>query len=154
MCSIYSSAYIVLACFGVDQDLVSEQAAALAGGSKEYEIVVDGAFTEMDEVFSTGCELFKPILDNPWWQRGWICQEVIDAKEVLALYCGLVIYWQTLSLIRDELHRNSQARITRIAQNDWCEHIAKRVVCGFSLCGPNLARFEVPHQFDLFHRLS
>lgn len=146
MRDIYNSARFVLVCLGGDQHLGREQAAALAGESEEDGDLEDQAFTEVDEafteidemIFSTGCELFGPIFDNPWWQRGWICQEVIAAKEVLILYCGLMVDWQTLSLIRDELHHNSQARITRIAQVEWNEDIA--ILARDRFCLPMVAK--------------
>ena len=105
---IYEYADMVLACLGEDQtDGQWVRAANRLNIESSYENIslqdrtlslrgrVFGNFR--DEDFQQDWRSMSALLQSPWWQRGWIYQEIIVAQRITVFFGDCLMDWQILS---------------------------------------------------------
>lgn len=158
MRKIYQSAEVVLACLGEDRS--NGRAVAVAKHVQRWsvlpihmqdtKVLIEGQLVAdfCDEKFQRDWSALQDMFRCPWWQRGWVYQEVVVARQVFLLFGDCILDWDTLSRTVRTLRQIEQACIRQplddrmdLYQND----IQKSVL---SECNIRFAEFMVNGRED------
>jgi hypothetical protein len=128
MRNIYQSAKVVLACLGEDPSngrciQVVERLQRWSGLSIDLDdtkVLVDGQMVAdfRDEQFQQDWSALQELLRCPWWQRGWVYQEVVVARQVFLLFGDCILDWEILSKTVRNVVLLEQALIRQIMDGD------------------------------------
>jgi hypothetical protein len=107
MRNIYECAGAVLACLGDDYSngrciRVAKRLKSWSVRDIELEdakIFIEGRMVAdfHNEEFQDDWRALAGLLSSSWWQRGWIYQEVVVARQVFVLFGDSILDWDTLS---------------------------------------------------------
>jgi hypothetical protein len=128
MRNIYQSAKVVLACLGDDPSNgrcieAVERLQCWSGlfiDLDDTKVLANGQMVAdfRDEEFRQDWSALEELLRCQWWQRGWVYQEVVVARQVFVLFGDCIFDWETLSNTIRSVVKMEQVVIGHLLKDD------------------------------------